>query len=140
MALKIVDKSMLEKYDFFSQMKRELEIQWRLDHPNIVKLFEFYEEQRHYCLVQELCKGGDLLDAIVKNGRVQEKIARSLVRTLLSSINYCHKQGIVHRDLKPDNILLEPDLDPTKMKIIDFGTATRRAIDIDNEKAEKPLT
>ena len=52
-----------------------------------------------------------------------EHDSRILIKSLLSCINYCHKQGIVHRDLKPDNILLEPNLDPSTMKVTDFGAS-----------------
>ena len=60
---------------------------------------------------------------MIDNPKFAEGEARKLIKTLLSSINYCHKQGIVHRDLKPDNILLEPSLDPSTMKVTDFGAA-----------------
>ena len=94
-----------------------------MDHPNIVRLYEFYDEPNYYCLVQEVCSGGELFDAIIKSGKFRESTARILIKSMLSCINYCHSKGVVHRDLKPENVLLEPDMDFNKMKIIDFGTA-----------------
>ena len=77
-----------------------------------------------YCLVQEICAGGELFDHILKHKLFNEGKARVLIKRLLSAINYCHSNGVVHRDLKPENILLEESLDFGTMKIIDFGTAT----------------
>lgn len=106
-----------------------------MDHPNIVKLFEFYEDKTVYCLVQEIVAGGELFDHILKKKLFGESNARILIKRLLSAINYCHGKGIVHRDLKPENILLEESLDFSTMKIIDFGTAV--AFD---EKGQRRLT
>lgn len=94
-----------------------------MDHPNIIRLFAFYDEPQYYCLVTEVCPGGELFDAIIEQGHFGEVDAQALVKRLVSCINYCHKQGIVHRDLKPENILLEKGKDYSKMKVIDFGTA-----------------
>jgi calcium-dependent protein kinase len=49
--------------------------------------------------------------------------AKDVIKALLGAVSYCHEKGIVHRDLKPQNIMLEEDLDGSKMKLIDFGTA-----------------
>jgi len=94
-----------------------------MDHPNIVRMYEFYDEEENYCIVTGLCDGGELFDTIIKSGKLTEHNARLLIKSLLSCINYCHLNGVVHRDLKPENILLECDLDMNKMKIIDFGNA-----------------
>jgi len=106
-----------------------------MDHPNIVRLHEFYDEKNVYCLVQEIVTGGELFDHILKQKLFSEGNARVLVKRLLSAINYCHCKGIVHRDLKPENILLEENLDFGNMKIIDFGTACGF-----DEKGQRRLT
>ena len=59
-ALKVVYKHMLEKFDFFSQMKRELEIQWRLNHPNIVRLYGYFYDKECIYVVLEYCPHGNL--------------------------------------------------------------------------------
>ena len=64
--MKVVFKHMLEKFDFFSQMKRELEIQWRLDHPNIVKYYEMYDDKKHTYLVMEHVTGKKLQEKIMQ--------------------------------------------------------------------------
>ena len=76
-----------------------------MDHPNIVRLFEFYEEPNKYCIVQEVVEGGELFDVLIKKKNFTEGEAATIIKRMLNAINYCHKQGIVHRDLKPENIL-----------------------------------
>ena len=100
---------------------KEISCLRKLDHPNIAKLFEVYDGPLKYALVEELCQGGEVFDHIVKKKSYSEKDAQIMIAGLLGAINYCHERGVIHRDLKPENILLEKDLDPEKMKVIDFG-------------------
>ena len=106
---------------------KEISILADMDHPNIVRLYEFYDESNKYCIVQELCAGGELFDVLIKKKRFGEEDAALIIKRVLNAINYCHNQGIVHRDLKPENILLEIGDDNTydyaKLKLVDFGTA-----------------
>ena len=77
----------------------------RMDHPNIVRLFETFEDHKNIYLILELCTGGELFDAIVSSGFLNEKEASKLIRQILSAIFYMHTNGIMHRDLKPENFL-----------------------------------
>jgi len=104
-------------------INKELEILRTLDHPNIVKLYEYYEDAKKFYLVTEYCEGGDLFAGISKVGRVPEPLAAKIMRQVLSAISYCHANNIVHRDLKPDNILLDSAGLEGVIKVIDFGTA-----------------
>lgn len=101
----------------------EINILRELDHPNIVKMYEFFEDEKRYYIVTEICKGGELFDEIIARGKFTEKDAAVLMKQVLSCVNYCHKNHIVHRDLKPENILLEQNKDFDQIKIIDFGTS-----------------
>ena len=92
-------------------------------HPNVVTIKGFYQDNDYYYVVQELCSGGELFDAIVRKESYSEREAQTVVRTLLYTIAYCHDRGIVHRDLKPENILLKNEQDTTNIKIADFGFA-----------------
>ena len=94
-----------------------------LDHPNIVKTFEYYEDAKRYYLVTEYCEGGDLYDKIKSLKKVSEPLAAKIMRQVLSSVAYCHSNNVVHRDLKPDNILLDKSGLEGIIKIIDFGMA-----------------
>ncbi|ODV85492.1 hypothetical protein CANARDRAFT_198342 [[Candida] arabinofermentans NRRL YB-2248] len=101
---------------------RELEILKRLDHPGIVRLKAFYEDQDSYYLVMEFVPGGDLMDFVASYGSVGEAAGKEICKQILLAIEYVHSKGISHRDLKPDNILISQD-DPVTVKITDFGLA-----------------
>ncbi|EDO17146.1 hypothetical protein Kpol_1072p16 [Vanderwaltozyma polyspora DSM 70294] len=101
---------------------RELDVLRKLDHPRIVRLKGFYEDEDSYYLLMEFVSGGDLMDFVAAHGSVGEDAGREITRQILEAVKYIHLQGISHRDLKPDNILIEQD-DPVLVKITDFGLA-----------------
>ena len=105
---------------------KEIDILKSLDHPNIMKIYEFYEDPKNYHLVTEYCSGGELFDYIVAKKHLSEKIASSLIHQLLTVIIYSHNNGIVHRDLKPENIVLDGE---GHVKLVDFGLAHIKATD-----------
>lgn len=91
-----------------------------LDHPNIVKLYEIYQDQKNIYLITEYLEGGEVFDLILKTKHFNENIAAKIMKQLLSAVAYCHNKQIVHRDLKPENLLLvKPD--SFDIKVIDFG-------------------
>jgi calcium-dependent protein kinase len=105
-AVKVLKKSNMDE-DERRMLFNEINILKELDHPNIVKMFEFFEDEKRYYIVQEICKGGELFEEILARGKFTERDAAMLIKQVLSCINYCHANNIVHRDLKPENILLE---------------------------------
>ena len=120
------------------EILNEIEMLKSLDHPNIVKVFEFYNTKEGYFIITEYCKGGELFDKIVDHAPFEESAAAYIMYQILSAVFYCHNLNIIHRDLKPENILLEEgEKDPAylNIKIIDFGTAKL----FDKNKAEKKV-
>ncbi|CAK0844258.1 unnamed protein product [Prorocentrum cordatum] len=109
---------------------QEVEIMRSLDHPNIVKLVESFQDRRNMHLVVELCTGGQLLSGVVTKGELfsEQKMAAVLQQILRGTL-YLHSCWIAHRDLKPENLLLSSDAatKDTAVKIIDFGLARRFA-------------
>jgi len=103
-------------------MKNEIAILKEIDHPNIIKMYEFFSDEKRFYIVTEVCKGGELFDVICEKGSFNEADARILMKQVISCVNYCHKKNIVHRDLKPENILLDGQNGYDDIKIIDFGT------------------
>ena len=101
----------------------EITILRSLDHPNIVKMYEYFEDTNVLYLVQDVCKGGELFDEIIRRANFREEDAALIISRILNAMNYCHQRNIVHRDLKPENILLEQSKAFDAIKIVDFGQA-----------------
>jgi len=133
-ALKIIKKNPKEDS---ARMYLEVDILKKLIHPNIMQIFEFYEDKINFYIITELCEGGELFDKVVEKGSFNEEEARNVVKQLLSAINYIHSQNIVHRDLKPENILLDTKKNNV-IKIIDWGTA--RVFHKDKNKKMKKIS
>ena len=105
-------------------LQTEIDILKQMDHPNVVKLVDVFEDERHWCLVMELMKGGELFDMILEKDHFSEAEAREATRALVDAIQYCHSLGVVHRDIKPENLLLESkDMGISSLKMADFGLA-----------------
>ena len=106
-----------------TRLKFEIDILKNLDHPNILRLYEVFEDKKYIYLVTELCYGGELFDEILKRKTFTEKDAAVVIKQVLSAIAYCHDKNVAHRDLKPENILLNTKSNTEIVKIIDFGTS-----------------
>ncbi|EGZ07434.1 hypothetical protein PHYSODRAFT_527980 [Phytophthora sojae] len=117
-AVKIIDKSKLQPTEK-ELLRTEIAILKLVRHPNIIRLYDVYEDRQYIFIVTELVSGGELFNRIVGRARYTEAEARLVMRPLLESVNYLHRLGIVHRDLKPENILCGEAL--TDLKIADFG-------------------
>jgi protein-serine/threonine kinase len=99
---------------------REISILRELSHPNIVRLHEMVETDRHIGIILEYASGGELFDYILTHRYLKDPAARRLFAQLVSGIGYLHKKGIVHRDLKLENLLLDRN---RNIIISDFGFA-----------------
>ena len=122
-AIKSISKKNLS-INHLNDLIKEVDIISSLDHPNIIKFYETYNDNYYFHIVMELCRGKDLLSRINK-GINDEKIIATIIMKILHSISYCHSKGISHRDLKPDNIIFEsPDID-SDIKLIDFGLSKK---------------
>ena len=107
------------------KFRNEINILSKMDHPNIIRLYEIFEDDRYISLIMELCEGGDLFQKInelaEKDKSFSEKEAVKIFKQLMSAVSYCHSQGICHRDLKPQNIVFLNKNPDSPIKIIDFG-------------------
>jgi len=119
-AIKIIDKSKVED---MNDIQREIEIMQMVAHPNIIQLFEIFDEPKKMNLVMELVTGGELFDRIVAKGNYTERDAANTMKTLCDALDHLHSLKIVHRDLKPENLLLADKSDDAPIKIADFGLA-----------------
>lgn len=122
-AVKTIHKKSLRTAEEQATFFNEVSVLRALDHPNILKLFEFYQDDTNYYLITEFCAGGELYDRIINAGFFSEAMAARIMKQILSCVMYCHSRGVVHRDLKPENFLFESVASNSPIKVIDFGTA-----------------
>ncbi|KAK9423561.1 hypothetical protein SUNI508_04042 [Seiridium unicorne] len=101
-------------------IEREVAILKLIDHPNIMKLYDIWENRSEIYLVLEFVERGDLFEYINRKGRIPEPETIYYFRQIISALDYCHSFNICHRDLKPENILLTST---GQVKIADFGMA-----------------
>ncbi|KAH8919475.1 Pkinase-domain-containing protein [Atractiella rhizophila] len=121
-AVKHIQKSRLRSEANKGMFEKEMMIQNEINHPNVVRLIECFEDENDLCLVLEYVDGGDLLNYVSKRGGLSEEDARKIAKMLFPAIAAFHAKKIVHRDLKPDNILITHGASPV-VKIADFGLA-----------------
>lgn len=107
-AVKSIQKSKigLSKEDE-EELLKEINILKQLDHPNIIKIFEYFNTPFILNIILEYCNGGELFDEIVKVHHFDEITASHIMRQLFSAVSFCHSKNILHRDLKPENILIQ---------------------------------
>mmetsp|Transcript_136375 Transcript_136375/g.340054 ORF Transcript_136375/g.340054 Transcript_136375/m.340054 type:complete len:558 (+) Transcript_136375:57-1730(+) len=126
------------------EFEKEVSVMKLLDHPNICKLLETYDEGKAVFLVMEYCDGGELLDLIMNepedaDGGLSEDLCADIIQQIVGALEHAHARGVAHRDLKPENVCLidaspgiagsgcmysEADLRPRKhVKVIDWGVS-----------------
>jgi calcium/calmodulin-dependent protein kinase I len=119
-AIKVINKKDLGK-DYEKNLKMEVDILKKVNHPNIIALKELFDTPDKLYLVMELVTGGELFDKIVEKGSYTESEASQLVRKIVSAVEYLHGIDIVHRDLKPENLLLKRADNDLEVALADFG-------------------
>lgn len=129
-AVKMIDKLRLNAEEIVL-LQNEVNSLKNLTHPNIVKIYEIYENKNKFYLVTELAEGCELFEEISTNHSFNEAQAAVIMKQFLEAIAYCHSQNIVHRDLKPENVLVDIN-NQGNIKLIDFGASQH----YDKEKAK----
>jgi len=121
-AVKALSKTQMKNIEKF---KEEIRIMQLMDHPNIIKLYEAFEDKVKVYLVMELCSGGELFDRIIELGHFTEVQAAIVMQQMFRAVYYMHQRKLCHRDLKPENFLFatKEKIEKTHLKIIDFGLA-----------------
>ncbi|KAJ6247080.1 aurora a [Anaeramoeba flamelloides] len=117
-ALKVLFKKELQKGGVEHQLRREIEIQSRLRHPNVLRLFGYFYDDNRIFLILEYAGKGELYKKLCKLGHFDEKTSSQYISSLASALSYCHSKHVIHRDIKPENILISINGD---LKIADFG-------------------
>jgi serine/threonine protein kinase len=123
-AIKRINKQILT---VLNNIKNEIQISLLLNHKNIIKTYEAYEDEKTISIVMDLVNGGDLFEYITSQpeGKLSEIQSLEIIIKILETINYLHNDlHICHRDIKPENFLVQINKDNTiDLKLIDFGFA-----------------
>ncbi|HSD26607.1 MAG TPA: serine/threonine-protein kinase, partial [Vicinamibacteria bacterium] len=119
-ALKTVHPALLTKGDTRARFQREARAAARLQHQNVVTIYELGETSETLFIAMELLEGMDLAHAMAPPDRLTREQKVKIVVQVCRGLDYAHKQGVFHRDVKPANVHVRPDL---TVKIVDFGIA-----------------
>jgi serine/threonine protein kinase len=124
-ALKQFSKKNFQKYGGLTVRDQIGMLQMLRKHPNVIRLYETFEDRQCYYLVLELCQGGRLFEHIKEAGRHSERETASAVHQVLKAVEFMHEHLVCHRDLKPEHIMLKNkgSLIGGTLKVIDFGQA-----------------
>ncbi|XP_046743230.1 uncharacterized protein LOC124409570 isoform X2 [Diprion similis] len=117
-AIKTIKKCKIETEADLIRIRREIQIMSSVQHPNIIHIYEVFENREKMVLVMEYAAGGELYDYLSERKVLSEHEARRIFRQISTAVYYCHKHKICHRDLKLENILLDQI---GNAKIADFG-------------------
>jgi len=117
-ACKVVSKQKLTEEKVLPLFESEIVVHRQMNHKNVVKLLDFFEDSSNYYMILEYCSNGDLLHWILSEKYIIESISKVYFKQIAESVMYMHENKIVHRDLKPENILICED---SSIKISDFG-------------------
>lgn len=109
----------------YSEALREVMMLKKFSHPNVLKIYEYFEDEGNIYVITERCYGYNLFDYIILKGQFTESETCKIADGVLRALAEAHKQGIVHRDVKPDNIMLDfnETRDSFQVKLIDWGLA-----------------
>lgn len=137
-AMKIVDKQLLDEAVDSKEIENEISVLKSLDHPNIIKVYEYFDYKTHLFIVNELIPNGDLFKLIETKKSISELYSLRIIYQVLAAVKYLHSENVIHGDIKPENIMIDnfgncsfsnkqtytsEELASFEVKLIDFGTS-----------------
>ena len=121
-AIKAIDKRNTTNIQEKPYFRREIEIMYRIHHPNVVKLFGHFEDNTYCYFIMEYIQGGNIYSYVPKNGirKISTQQVASIIKDVISATYFLHNMipPIIHRDIKPENVLLGSGM---QAKLTDFG-------------------
>lgn len=117
-ALKVLYKKQLQKHSVEHQIRREIEIQSHLRHPNILRLYGFFYDSTRIFLVMEFAPNGEIFKILREEECFDEETSARYFMKVCNAIIYCHSKQVIHRDIKPENLLIGAN---NEIKLADFG-------------------
>ena len=135
-AIKIMNKKKMDSSDI-ELMRTEIEILKICQHPNIIRLYDIFENIDYIYIIMEYCPGGDLFSYLEQRKfKISEERAAIIMNKICEAVLYFQSYfGVIHRDLKPENVLLTSSSDDSDIRILDFGLSK---ISTPNEKCTEP--
>ena len=133
-ALKVLFKNQLQQSHVEHQLRREIEIQSHLRHPNILRLYGYFYDHNRVYLILEYAARGELYKELQKSKRFSEKRSATYIASLAKALVYCHKKHVIHRDIKPENLLIGIRV-PVRRAALRGGGAQR---DVQTHPARRP--
>ncbi|KAJ3790172.1 kinase-like protein [Lentinula aff. detonsa] len=118
LALKTLYKSEIVAGKVEKQIRREIEIQQNLRHPNVLRLYGYFHDEKRIFLMLEFAGKGELYKQLSKHGCFSEKRSSRYIDQMADALSYLHSKHVIHRDIKPENLLLGLN---GELKIADFG-------------------
>ena len=127
-ALKVIKKASIIYQDDDHKFLKEIEILIKLEHPNIIKIYEYYTDDINFYLITDYISNGELYNYVYKAKSFNERQTQYIMKQVLCAVNYLHLNNIAHRDIKLENILVEQEITSNdeqllNVKLIDFGTS-----------------
>ena len=116
--LQVLFKNQLQQSNVEHQLRREIEIQSHLRHPNILRLYGYFYDTTRVYLILEYAAKGELYKELQRVGHFDERRTATYIASLAKALIYCHSKHVIHRDIKPENLLLGIN---GELKIADFG-------------------
>ena len=101
-----------------ARLKREIASLIELNHPHVIRIYDYFIESNHLIMIFEYCSGGSLYKEITSSGGLSSERFLEVSREIIQALHFCHSHSIAHRDIKPENILLD---DHQRAKLADFG-------------------
>eukprot|EP00243_Klebsormidium_subtile_P013813 TRINITY_DN9388_c0_g1_i1.p1 TRINITY_DN9388_c0_g1~~TRINITY_DN9388_c0_g1_i1.p1 ORF type:complete len:347 (+),score=92.39 TRINITY_DN9388_c0_g1_i1:560-1600(+) len=117
-ALKVLFKNQLQQSQVEHQLRREIEIQSHLRHPNILRLYGYFYDTNRVYLILEYAAKGELYKELQRCKYFSERRSATYIASLARALLYCHSKHVIHRDIKPENLLMGIK---GELKIADFG-------------------
>ena len=113
--------NLAEDEQFRKRFQREAQALAGLEHPNIVRLYDYGIENNLYFMVMEYLNGLSLSNALRQGGRMDMDVARPILMNIAEALDYAHAAGLVHRDIKPSNVMLDSSRGTLRAVLTDFG-------------------
>jgi serine/threonine-protein kinase len=120
-AIKVLLSNLAEDNQFRKRFQREAQALAGLEHPNIVRIYDFGIENNLYYMVMEYLNGMSLSNALRQNGKMDLDTARPILTNIAEALDYAHQSGLVHRDIKPSNVMLDSGRGVLRAVLTDFG-------------------